>query len=133
MNAITENQMHKVLQESVVGSTFYVDVSQEDGAKLHLLDIKLKSMDSLSRTFQINRNNDNESWSTLVERYSEALGEKLAIITINTTRELGEDIIPIISEPCWEVGYDSVKEKIFLHKICPINRTGITYQVKGEK
>lgn len=133
MNAITENQMYKVLQESVIGSTFYVDVSQGDGAKLHLLDIKLKSMDSLSRTFQGNQNNDDEAWNALIERYSEALGEKLAIITINATRELGEDIIPIISEPCWEIGYDSAKEKIFLHKICPVNRTGITYQVKGEQ
>lgn len=128
MPCLTNKETLELLSTSPVGSIFYVDTSEEDGAQLQLLNLKLQSLDSLAKVIQEN----GPLWENLIQRYSETLGQKLAILSANITREVGDSVAPILAEPCWRIGYDDVQEKIFLHKICPIQRPNVVFQMKGD-
>lgn len=125
---LDKEQMMELLQESIVGSEFFVELSSEDCAKLNLLYMKETALNSLCLTLKEN-DSDTESsdlYKRLVKEYSYVLGEKIAVIVDCLEKTIGKEFIPILSQPCYNIGYDGRMSKIYIKKICPRRKIPLT-------
>lgn len=105
-----------------MNSIVYLDIPQEDGAKMEMERIKMSAIDSLLKSYISDcgtPDEDNLCWKEIVEEYTKTFSSYMATIHYWITNILGEDIIIPLSEPCYRLGYDGIKEKIYIYKTCP--------------
>ena len=59
------------------------------------------------------------SWQEIVEEYTKTHARYISAIYFQLRQKLGDDIVVLLSEPCWQLGYDAVQKAIYLYKTCP--------------
>lgn len=124
MDSIATNDLFELMESSVIGSIFYMDLSKEDLAKLDLLFIKMQSLESLYRS----ANTDDDLKRDIQQEYSCALGEKTYIIANAVYEAMGERAIQMLSMPCWKIDYSRDKQQLFFRKVCPIYRPQVALE-----
>ena len=54
-----------------------------------------------------------------MEEYPNTHARYISAIYFQLRQKLGDDIVVLLSEPCWQLGYDAVQRSIYLYKTCP--------------
>lgn len=114
--------IRKGLIEMPLNSITYLEVEDEEAAKLQLAHIKLSALDNLFKSYIREFGKPDESstaWKEIVEEYTKTHADYLSAIYFQLAEKLGQDIVVLLSEPCWQLGYDSTKQSIYLYKTCP--------------
>ena len=81
------------------------------------------SLDTLCRSYIREFGQPDESnitWQEIVEEYTKTHARYISAIYFQLRQKLGgDDIVVLLSEPCWQLGYDAVQRSIYLYKTCP--------------
>lgn len=123
MQQTIENVRNNIL-DLPFGSMVFVEVSEKDGAKLELEQMKLSALNSLLKSYEA----DSQTFKEILKEYEETFASYLSTVYCAISEMLGEEIIGPLSNPCWEIGYNSVNKKIYLYKDCPKK-----YERKGQR
>ena len=110
------------LIEMPLNSITYLEVEDREAAELQLAHIKLSALDNLFKSYIREFGKPDESnikWQEIVKEYTEIHANYLSAIYFQISEKLGQDIVVLLSEPCWQLGYDSIKQSIYLYKTCP--------------
>lgn len=114
--------IRKELVEMPLNSIIYLEVPEDDGARLEMDRIKLMALDTLFKSYirefgQLDESNI--TWQEIVAEYTKTHARYISAIYFQLASKLGKDIIVLLSEPCWQLGYDAVRKAIYLYKTCP--------------
>lgn len=118
----TVMDIRKALIEMPLNSITYLEIPEEDGNRLELDRIKLMALDTLIKSYIREFGHPDESnitWQEIVEEYTKTHTRYISAIYIQLRQKLGDDIVVLLSEPCWQLGYDAVQRSIYLYKTCP--------------
>lgn len=108
------------LLEMPVETTRYFDVPEKDGALLALYKFKILSMNDLFKTYLNNFDKpDNDLWKSLINEYTNILSNYISTIYYFLSSYLEDNFVAILDRENYEVGYDILKEKIYIYKYCP--------------
>ena len=110
----TVMDIRKALIEMPLNSITYLEIPEEDGNWLEL-DRVFKSY---IREFG-QPDESNITWQEIVEEYTKTHARYISAIYFQLRQKLGDDIVVLLSEPCWQLGYDAVQRSIYLYKTCP--------------
>lgn len=114
--------IRKGLTEMPLNSITYLEVEDSVAAKLQLAHIKLSALDSLFKSYIREFGKPEETnieWQEIVKEYTHTHADYFSEIYFQIAEKLGQDIVVLLSEPCWQLGYDSIKQSIYLYKTCP--------------
>ena len=119
----TVMDIRKALVEMPLNSITYLEIPEEDGNRLELDRIKLMALDTLIKSYIREFGHPDESnitWQEIVEEYTKTHARYISAIYFQLRQKLGgDDIVVLLSEPCWQLGYDAVQRSIYLYKTCP--------------
>ena len=114
--------IRKELVEMPLNSIIYLEVPEDDGARLEMDRIKLMALDTLFKSYIREFGQPDESnitWQEIVAEYTKTHARYISAIYFQLASKLGKDILVLLSEPCWQLGYDPVRKAIYLYKTCP--------------
>ena len=118
----TVMDIRKALIEMPLNSITYLEIPEEAGNRLELDRIKLMALDTFCRSYIREFGQPDESnitWQEIVEEYTKTHARYISAIYIQLRQKLGDDIVVLLSETCWQLGYEAVQRSIYLYKTCP--------------